>query len=68
MVTTNNRQLCVSPLQKQNDTYAIDFEHLEQQFQQGVKLMLLCSPHNPIGRVWSKRNSHSLARYVQNIM
>ena len=54
MVTTNNRQLCVSPLQKQNDTYAIDFEHLERQFQQGIKLMLLCSPHNPIGRVWTK--------------
>src|SRR6185312_7553318 len=54
MVTTNNRQLCVSPLQKQNDTYVIDFEHLEKQFQQGVKLMLLCSPHNPIGRVWTK--------------
>ncbi|MGQ0439273.1 MalY/PatB family protein, partial [Bacillus sp. B-TM1] len=49
-----NRQLCVSPLQKQNDTYAIDFEHLEKQFQQGIKLMLLCSPHNPIGRVWTK--------------
>lgn len=54
MVTTNNRQLCVSPLQKQNDTYVIDFKHLEKQFQQGIKLLLLCSPHNPIGRVWTK--------------
>ena len=54
MVTTNNRQLYVSPLQKQNDTYVIDFKHLEKQFQQGIKLMLLCSPHNPIGRVWTK--------------
>ena len=60
MVTTNNRQLCVSPLQKQNDTYAIDFEHLEKQFQQGVKLMLLCSPHNPIGRVWTKEELTNL--------
>ncbi len=68
MVTTNNRQLCVSPLQKQNDTYAIDFEHLEKQFQQGVKLMLLCSPHNPIGRVWTKEELTSLDLYVQNIM
>lgn len=54
MVTTNNRQLYVSPLQKQNDTYVIDFKHLEKQFQHGIKLMLLCSPHNPIGRVWTK--------------
>ncbi|HHT7235785.1 MULTISPECIES: MalY/PatB family protein [Bacillus] len=54
MVKTNNRQLCASPLFKQNGIYKIDFEHLETQFKQGVKLMLLCSPHNPIGRVWTK--------------
>ncbi|MGG0647722.1 MalY/PatB family protein [Bacillus mycoides] len=54
MVKTNNRQLCKSPLFKQNGIYKIDFEHLETQFKQGVKLMLLCSPHNPIGRVWTK--------------
>ncbi|PFJ04622.1 cystathionine beta-lyase [Bacillus cereus] len=54
MVKTNNRQLFESPLFKQNGTYKIDFEHLETQFKQGVKLMLLCSPHNPIGRVWTK--------------
>ncbi|EOO70975.1 cystathione beta-lyase [Bacillus cereus BAG1O-1] len=54
MVKTNNRQLCESTLFKQNGTYKIDFEHLEAQFKQGVKLMLLCSPHNPIGRVWTK--------------
>ncbi|OFD36565.1 MalY/PatB family protein [Bacillus mycoides] len=54
MVKTNNRQLCESPLFKQNGIYKIDFEHLETQFKQGVKLMLLCSPHNPIGRIWTK--------------
>ncbi|EJQ99940.1 MalY/PatB family protein [Bacillus cereus] len=54
MVKTNNRQLFESPLFKQNGIYKIDFEHLETQFKQGVKLMLLCSPHNPIGRVWTK--------------
>lgn len=54
MVTTNNRNLLYNPLQLQNGTYKIDFEHLELQFQQGAKLMFLCSPHNPTGRVWTK--------------
>lgn len=54
MVTTNNRNLLYNPLQLENGTYKIDFEQLELQFQQGAKLMFLCSPHNPTGRVWTK--------------
>jgi cystathionine beta-lyase len=33
--------------------YSIDFDTLEKQLTSGVKMMLLCSPHNPVGRVWS---------------
>ncbi|WIY60849.1 MalY/PatB family protein [Bacillus arachidis] len=54
MVTKNNRLVCESPLLLQDGVYTMDFEHLESQFKQGVKLMLLCSPHNPVGRVWTK--------------
>ncbi|KEK25138.1 MalY/PatB family protein [Bacillus gaemokensis] len=54
MVTKNSRLVCESPLLLQNDSYTMDFEHLETQFKQGIKLMLLCSPHNPVGRVWTK--------------
>ncbi|MFJ8529546.1 MalY/PatB family protein [Bacillus sp. NPDC094106] len=60
MVTTNKRHLCESPLLLQGGTYTMDFEHLEAQFQQGVKLMLLCSPHNPVGRVWTKEELSKL--------
>ncbi|KFN01908.1 pyridoxal phosphate-dependent aminotransferase [Bacillus clarus] len=62
MVTKNSRNLCENPLHIQDGTYTIDFEHLERQFQQGVKLMLLCSPHNPIGRVWTKEELTKLGR------
>ncbi len=34
--------------------YSINFEQLEDQLKTGIKLMILCNPHNPIGRVWSK--------------
>ncbi|MDZ5606638.1 MalY/PatB family protein [Bacillus pseudomycoides] len=54
MVIKNQRRLCENPLHLQNGFYTMNFEHLETQFKQGVKLMLLCSPHNPVGRVWTK--------------
>ncbi|MCE7913417.1 MAG: putative C-S lyase [Nitrosomonas sp. PRO4] len=46
------RQLLQNPLRLDNDRYTIDFEHLEQCARQ-AKFLLLCSPHNPAGRVWS---------------
>jgi cystathionine beta-lyase len=51
-VNTNNRKLIENPLVLINGRYQIDFEHLEQCAQQ-AKLLLLCSPHNPVGRVFS---------------
>lgn len=53
-VTTNNRKLINNPLREINGRYEIDFEHLEQCAKQGAKLLLLCTPHNPVGRVWSE--------------
>lgn len=34
--------------------YEIDFDDFEQKLANGVKAFLLCSPHNPVGRVWTK--------------
>lgn len=51
-VTTNKRKLVNNPLREINGRYEIDFEHLEVCAQQGAKLLMLCTPHNPVGRVW----------------
>lgn len=51
VVTQTGRKLIRNPLELQNGRYAIDFDHLEQCARQ-AKLLLLCSPHNPVGRVW----------------
>lgn len=51
-VTTNNRKLLNNPLREVNGSYEIDFEHLEACAKQNAKLLLLCTPHNPVGRVW----------------
>lgn len=57
-VTTNKRKLLVNPLRNVNGHYEMDFEHLEQRAQQGAKLLMLCTPHNPVGRVWSEAELH----------
>jgi cystathionine beta-lyase len=45
------RHLIENPLRLKNNRYTIDFDHLEQCAQK-AHLLLLCSPHNPVGRVW----------------
>lgn len=53
-ITDNNRRLMLNPLKHNDGHYEMDFEQLEQCAKQGAKLLLLCSPHNPIGRVWTR--------------
>ena len=53
-VTTNRRRLIQNPLLLVGDRYRIDFDGLEQSAADGAKLILFCSPHNPVGRVWSE--------------
>ncbi|WP_312643418.1 aminotransferase class I/II-fold pyridoxal phosphate-dependent enzyme, partial [Hydrogenoanaerobacterium sp.] len=54
-VQVNNRKLVNSPLIYNNGTYQIDFEDFEAKVvQNNVKLFILCSPHNPVGRVWTR--------------
>ncbi len=51
-VTTTGRRLVLNPLRLENGRYAMDFDHLEQCVADGARLLMLCSPHNPVGRVW----------------
>ena len=53
-VTETGRKLVENPLKLEQGGYCIDFEHLEQCAASGAKLLLLCSPHNPVGRVWQQ--------------
>lgn len=54
-VTENDRQLVVNPLVLKNGRYEMDFADMERKIVDNrVKMLLLCSPHNPVGRVWTK--------------
>ena len=51
-----NRKLVINPLIRNAEgKYVIDYDLLEKQIiEEKVKLYILCSPHNPVGRVWTK--------------
>jgi cystathionine beta-lyase len=54
VVKNNGRTLLENPLKLVNGQYEMDYDHLESLAKNGAKMLLLCSPHNPIGRVWRK--------------
>ncbi|MFV0412400.1 MAG: MalY/PatB family protein [Oscillospiraceae bacterium] len=55
-VVLNHRKLVVNQLVYENGAYHIDFEDFENKIiENKIKLFILCSPHNPVGRVWTKQ-------------
>ncbi|MGD9978556.1 MAG: MalY/PatB family protein [Bacteroidales bacterium] len=53
-VQNNHGALLLNPLVEQSGHYAINFENLEKLMSQGARMLILSSPHNPVGKVWSK--------------
>jgi cystathionine beta-lyase len=63
----NNRELKENPLQLVNNHYQMDLEHLESLIDERTKMVILCSPHNPVGRVWTSSELKALGDIcVQN--
>ncbi len=63
-VTSHGRRLIENPLIEENGHYRIDFEHLER-CAADAKLLLLCSPHNPVGRVWNAEELGEVLRIAR---
>ncbi len=63
-VTQTGRKLIQNPLHSNNGRYTIDFDHLEQCAEE-AHLMLLCSPHNPVGRVWQPSELEHLLQIAE---
>ncbi|MFY4857457.1 MalY/PatB family protein [Aliarcobacter butzleri] len=61
-LTANERKLVINELKKdENGYYTMDLEDLEKKITSKTKILALCSPHNPVGRVWSKEELEKLA-------
>lgn len=54
-VTDTGRKIIENPLQLNNGEYHIDLNNIEICAASGAKILLFCSPHNPVGRVWQKQ-------------
>ena len=63
MIVQNERKLVTSSLVLKDGKYRIDFEDFEKKIiDNNVKLFILCSPHNPVGRVWTRTELEKLAQ------
>jgi cystathionine beta-lyase len=60
VIKHNNRQLVINELVEKNNEYSIDFDDFEAKAKD-AKMFILCSPHNPVGRVWSKQELQRMA-------
>ena len=66
IITTNRRQLVRSQLVEENGHFVMDLADMEEKFKQHqVKVMILCNPHNPGGRVWTKKELYQLGELCQ---
>lgn len=66
VIKANKRKLVENPLIYKNLTYQIDFLDLEEKLAQPEnQVMLLCSPHNPTGRVWTKAELEKIVSLCQ---
>jgi len=63
LIESAGRTVVNNTLKIEQDHYVMDFDAFENQLRDGnVKMVLLCNPHNPVGRVWTQQE---LARMVE---
>lgn len=61
VISRNGRVPVISRLIEGTEQYEMDFIDMERKIrEQNVKMMILCSPHNPVGRVWKKEELEQL--------
>ena len=56
----NNREMLINPLKENKGYYEMDLDDLKSKIDSKTKMILLCSPHNPVGRVWKKEELDAL--------
>ncbi len=60
-VKDHGRELVYNPLVLDRGRLCMDFDHLEKEMKAGIKMFVLCNPHNPGGSVWTREELLRLA-------
>ena len=61
VIKDNGRVLVESPMKNENGYYTMDLEDFESRITEKTKAVIICNPHNPTGRVWTKAELQELA-------
>ncbi len=66
VIEDNDRETAENPLIYEKVEYSVDFEDLDKKLSDPkVTLMILCSPHNPIGKIWDKNTLKKIGELCQ---
>ena len=66
VIRSADRKIVDSPLKIVDDKYQMDLDDIEQKLKSSsVKIILLCNPHNPVGRAWTKEELQELVNLAQ---
>lgn len=61
-IVQNGRRVVNAQLKYEDNRYSIDFDAVERKIrEEGVKALIFCSPHNPVGRVWTEEELTKIA-------
>jgi cystathionine beta-lyase len=61
-VEKNDRRLIRSSLRYEGGRWLMDFDDLARKLDDGARLLILCNPHNPVGRVWTRGELSEVGR------
>ncbi len=61
VIARNGREVVENTMKLMNGRYEMDYEQLESVLDEKTKLIILCNPHNPVGRVWERDELLKLA-------
>lgn len=62
VIEKNEREVLNNPLKFNGTRYIMDIDDLEKDIDEDTKMLFLCSPHNPVGRVWNEEELKRLER------
>jgi len=62
----NDRRVVENPLLVRDGAWEMDLDGLERVMEPGTRMLILCSPHNPAGRVWERRTLERLAEICRS--
>lgn len=61
----NNMVIKGCPMIQDGSRWSMDLNALEEIFKEGTKLLLLCNPHNPVGRIWTRDELEALVKLTR---